>query len=230
MNYSPRNLGVWDSWCMPVADEVHLYHLQRNRPGVDFPSAAEDTIGHAVSRNLVDWEERPPVFGPDPLNPDDDLQPWTGSTVWHDGRGYFYYTMRGSRTASHVQAIGLATTQNPDQWTREPGNPVLTPDPRWYSTLQRPTPGMVDCRDLIVIPDPDGEGWYGFYASRQPGEELPETSVIACVHSRDMRHWEHLPPAFAPEKYACIEVPDVYFLNGRWYLTCLTGHYYGNRG
>ncbi len=229
MNYAPQGQYVWDAWCMPKDDEVHVYHLQRNRPGAEVPAALQEQIGHAVSRDLVDWQERPPAFGPDPNNVHDDVQPWTGCALWHKQQGYLFYTMRGSADNARRQQIGLATTADPDCWTRHPGNPVIVPDERWYAAAGNPIPRLVDCRDLLVIPDPKG-GWLGYYATRQPGRELPETAVIACVHSQDLLHWEHRPPAFAPAKYACIEVPDVFEMNGLWYMTCLTGHWYGNRG
>mgnify|MGYP006291518829 CR=1 FL=1 len=229
MNYAPNGLYVWDAWCMPKDDEVHVYHLQRNRPGAEVEDGLQERLGHAVSRDLVHWEERTPAFGPDPDNPHDDRQPWTGCALWHEGQGHLFYTMRGSENAARLQKIGLATTTDPDRWTRHSANPVIVPDPRWYATEERPVPRIVDCRDLVVIPDPKG-GWLGYYATRQPAEELPETAVIACVHSDDLVHWEHRPPAFAPGKYACIEVPEVFRMNGLWYMTCLTGHWYGNRG
>jgi beta-fructofuranosidase len=214
---------------MPKGDEIHVYHLQRRRPEAQIESGLADKLGHAVTRDLVHWQERPPAFGPDPVDVTDDLQPWTGCCLWREGVGYLFYTMRGSSTNAKVQRIGLATTSDADAWTRYPGNPVIIPDERWYATEQAPVPGTVDCRDLLVVSDPSG-GWFGYYATRQPGTELPETSVIACVHSDDLIHWEHRPPAFAPQKYACIEVPDVFEMNGLWYMTILTGNWYGNRG
>lgn len=227
MNYSPRQLAVWDAWYLPVQDEIHVYHLQRRRVD-EIPDSMHDSIGHAVTRNLVDWQECAPAFGPDPDNPLDDCQPWTGCAVWHHNTAHVFYTQRGSANQCRLQTIGLATG-TPDQFVRHPHNPVIVPDARWYATAERPVPGVVDCRDLIVVPAA-GQGWWGFYATRQPGEELPDTAVIACVFSPDLVHWEHHPPAFAPGQYACIEVPDVFELNGRWFLTCLTGNFYGNRG
>jgi len=230
MNYAPRGLYVWDAWYMTLGGHVHAYHLQRRRPGADVSDMVHNSFGHAVTSNLVDWEQRGVAFGPDATDPIDNHQPWTGCALWHEGRGYLFYTMRSLEDGGRIQRIGLARTTDPDRWERYAHNPVIEPDPRWYADAQRPVPGVVDCRDLIVVGDPTGKGWFGFYATRQPGRELPQTSVIACVYSTDLIHWEHRPPAFAPEKYACLEVPDVFELDGRWYLTCLTGHLYGNRG
>jgi sucrose-6-phosphate hydrolase SacC (GH32 family) len=78
---------VWDAWYMPVGDVVHAYHLRRRRR-VRLADAEQDMLGHAVTLNLVDWEERPAAFGPDAADPRDDRQPWTGCAVWHEGRGY----------------------------------------------------------------------------------------------------------------------------------------------
>ncbi len=229
MNYSPRGLYVWDAWFVRRGAAVHAYHLQRSRPGSGLPAGEDDCLGHAVTTNLIDWSERPPCLAPNPADPDDDWQMWTGSTVWHDGRGYLFYTMRGSRTAGRVQHLGLALSDDLETFERVADNPVLDPDPRWYATAERPVPGLVDCRDMLVIPAPRG-GWYGYFASRQPGEELPETSVIGLAWSADLRHWEQRPPVFAPGTFACLEAHDVFALQGRWYLTCLCGTFYGNRG
>jgi hypothetical protein len=151
--------------------------------------------------------------------------------------------MRSTRDFGNGQHIGLATSQDLETWTRYPGNPVISPDPTYYISKDKPLPppqfkdqdrmrirGTVDCRDLIMVPDPAGDRWFGFYAARVWAEEGPEQAVIATVHTHDLIHWKHLPPAFVPRKYNCIEVPDVFFLNGSWYMTCLTGHHYGNRG
>src|SRR6185312_311622 len=182
MNYAPRGKYVWDGWCMPRGSEVHLYHLQRDRhrsPDAaqkDAKTRPEDWLGHAVSTDLVNWEEREPCFGPNPDDPTDDDQPWTGCALWHGGRGHLFYTMRGRENGA-VQRIGLATSDDADHWVRHGANPVIRPDERWYANTARPVPGVVDCRDLVVVADPKG-GWLGFYATRQPAAELAQTSVI----------------------------------------------------
>lgn len=232
MNYSPRHMQIWDAWYMPVGDTIHMYHLQRWREPL--PAGADrglhDWLGHSVTKNLLDWEERCAAFGPDRDNPDDDLQSWTGCAVWHNDQAHLFYTMRGSAHHGNVQAIGLATGDTPDHFTRYADNPVLLPDPQWGPTLDQPVPGYRDCRDLQVVPDPQGGGFYGYYATRIRAKELPMTSVVACAYSRDLRHWEQRGPVFTPGNYACVEMPDVFPLDGRWYLTCLAGNYYGNRG
>jgi beta-fructofuranosidase len=235
MNYSPPGYYVWDVWYLNRYEEVHAFHLVKRRPQPgdvqrDYPINV-NPLGHAISRNLLDWETLPALLAPDLANPHDDLQAWTGSAVWHEGQAHLFYTMRGSATQGREQKIGVAHSCDLIHWERYAGNPVLTPDPLWYATRDNPVPGVLDCRDLHVIPDPSG-GWWGFFATRVHGSglELAETSVVGCAHSADLIHWEQRPPAFAPKKYACIEAQDVFLLDGKWFMLCLTGNHYGNRG
>ncbi len=230
-DYRPNGMAMWDTWYIEHQGSAHAYYLQRLSPGSTRSPADADWLGHAISDNLLQWRECPLALGPGEAGTLDELQPWTGCVIEHDGTFYLYYTMRSTRGNGFGQHIGLATSHDLYHWERFSGNPVISPDPRWYISHDSPLPrNVLDCRDLIVIRHPEKDGWLGFYAARVPAEEEAETAVIATVWTKDLVHWEHLPPAFAPRKYACIEVPDVFSLDGRWYMTCLTGTAYGNRG
>jgi len=229
--YRPSGMSMWDTWFIEHDGRAHMFHLQRLAPGASRPREEEDFFGHAVSDDLVHWTECPLLLGPGPAGALDDLHPWTGCTVGHQGKFYLYYTMRSSADNGRGQRIGLATSDDLEGWERFPGNPVIEPDSRYYIAHDNPMPhGKVDCRDLIVVPDPGRGGWIGFYAACIPAEEEAESAAIAAVRSEDLIHWEHLPPAFAPGHSGEIEVPDVFFLDGRWYMLCLTTTQHGNRG
>lgn len=229
--YKPSGMEMWDTWYLEHEGKLHMFHLQFLSLGSMKNKLEADSLGHAVSENLVHWVEQEAALSPGETGGLDDLQPWTGCVYEKNGIFYLYYTMRSSRNNGKGQHIGLATSDDLEHWHGYPGNPIISPDSRWYISHEQPLPnGVVDCRDLVIVESPDGKGWYGFYAARVHAAELSDGSVIAAVRSYDLLHWEHLPPVFIPAKYACVEVPDVYFLNGRWYMTCLTGNSYGNRG
>jgi sucrose-6-phosphate hydrolase SacC (GH32 family) len=77
VNYAPPGCYLWDTWFMPVADRVHCFHLvwPEFRPGGDPHGRDWRWIGHAASRDLVNWETLPPALGPDSANPLDNGQP-----------------------------------------------------------------------------------------------------------------------------------------------------------
>lgn len=231
LTYNPDGMSMWDTWCIEHDGAVHAFYLQRLSPDSKRNQPDEDWIGHAVTRDLIHWEERGLALSPGEPGSLDDMQPWTGCVYKCGNKFHMYYTMRSTRDGGAGQHIGLAISDDLDTWVRYPGNPIISPDPRWYVSHDNPLfRGTVDCRDLIIVEHPDGGKWLGYYAARIPAGEMAESAVIALVQSTDLIHWEHLPPAFAPEKYACIEVPDVFHLDGRWYMTCLSGNGYGNRG
>lgn len=231
LTYRPDGMSMWDTWCIEHDGRVHAYYLQRLSPNSTRSQADEDWIGHAVTSDLIHWEERGLAFPPGEPGSLDDMQPWTGCVYKCGDRFHMYYTMRSTRDGGAGQRIGLAVSSDLDHWERYPGNPVISPDERWYIGHGKPLKrGTVDCRDLVIVEHPEGSRWLGYYAARVPAGEMAESSVIAAVQSTDLIHWERLPPAFAPRKYACLEVPDVFPMAGRWYMTCLTGNTYGNRG
>jgi len=241
MNYHPQGLYVWDSWYVHHEGLTHCFHLQQPRP--DGPptgvlagefAAERGAIGHAVSRDLVEWQTLPTALSRGDPGGIDDYDLWTGCTVVHDGRFYLFYTARSSRERGCVERIALATSGDGVHWSRHPMNPIISPDPRWYHGQSnprahgRPLWPTVDCRDRCVIRNPFG-GFLGYFAARQLAEDVASTAVIGLCRSDDLVHWEQLPPCFAPHRYACVEVPDVFYLDGRWYLICLTGNVYGQR-
>lgn len=230
IDYYPEGMSMWDAWGLVHNGLTHIFYLQFYGP--DSKRSPEDAnwLGHAVSTDLLHWTEKSLAIGPGPAGGAEDLQPWTGCVVEHAGKFYFYYTMRSSTDQGYGQKIGLATSDDLEHWTRHADNPVLIPDERYYVGYQHPLPkNCVDCRDMVVIRDPDGPGWLGFFATRVHPGTAAQTAAIGLARSTDLIHWEQFPPAFVPGNISAIEVPDVYQLNGRWYMTCLTGNRYGNR-
>ena len=118
---------------------MHAFYLQQLRPGGDRSELEADSIGHATSRNLIDWAEQPPGRPSGPAG--------RARATWSTGPGrrsrgpdgyYLFYTIRSSGDGGREQSIGLATSPDLWTWTKHPANPVLTPDPRWYTTGESP--------------------------------------------------------------------------------------------
>ena len=102
--------------------------------------------------------------------------------------------MRASAEKGQVERLGVALSDDCYLWERYAGNPLIEPDGRWYlDQANAPMPGRIDCRDLSVAWDPDTGYWYGFFATRIPYGEMPQTSVIGAARSLDLLHWEQSP-------------------------------------
>ncbi len=236
MLYHPKGLYVWDTWYFVHEGRLHCIHLQLLRPGSDRPMAEHGALGHAVSDDLVHWETLPPALYKGEPGGIDDSELWTGCVYQHEGKQYLYYTARSAKEDGLVNRIALAVSEDGRHFERCGENPVLIPDSRWYCNEHHRLPlrghgyPIVDARDMCVVADPEGHGFWGFFAARRMADTLAESSVIGLAHSDDLVHWEQYPPCFTPDRYGCVEVPEVFYLQGRWYMLCLTGNRYGQRG
>ncbi len=220
LNYHPEGLYFWDSWLFTHGNEAHVIYLQKKRPGSKRPDKDDGALGHAVSTDLLTWKELPPALYRGPKGSIDDLDLYTGWTIEHQGTYYLYYTARSAREKGLLQRLCLATSRDTIQWKKH-HEPVIVPDPRWYIPE--------DCRDIVIQQHPGTGEFHGFYAAARTQKELVERSVIAHVRSHDLIHWTHEPPAFIPKGHSVVECPDVFYLDGRWWMTCNAGHLYGAR-
>lgn len=234
VNYHGNGMYQWDTWYISDSStgDVHAFYLQRGRPDGNRTELEVNSLGHAVSKNLLDWTELPPILPPAPKGQLGDLQSWTGSTIECAGKYYMFYTLRSSSSAYRVQCIGMAESPDLYLWTPCAENPVITPDMRWYNTEASPAiHGLVCCRDLMVVKHDRRPGWFGVFATRVVSEEIQQGAVFAGAYTEDFQRWEQTPPVFRPPdgKYSIVEMPDLYKLGEKWVLTFLQDNLYGNR-
>lgn len=234
MNYRPEGLNVGDTWYFHHDGLTHCIHMQQLCRESVLDTMEDGALGHAVSDDLIKWKTMPTALYKGEKASYDDCDLWTGCVIRHEGVLYLFYTARCS-DESGINRIALAVSKDGFSWEKHSANPVITPDSRWYHGESNPIRlachswPIVDCRDLCVVKDEKNGGYWGFFAVRQPGRECTITSVIGLCHSFDLVHWEQHPPCFVPEKYNVVEVPEVFYLDGRWYMLCLTGNVYGQR-
>jgi len=209
-HYHAEGMYHWDTWYLPVGEEVHMFHLQVPRPGSTRPDADNCAIGHAVTRDMIHWRELPVALRKGPSGSYDEGPLFTGYAVEHAGTIYLFYCGNGPE----MQTMNLALSTDGVNFSRWEGNPIIQPDGAQY--------GLKDCRDLVVLPDPDGEGWIGYVVMRPASG----CAIVFC-RSRDLIHWEIGDPVFQSAGYVTFEVPEVFKLGDTWYMTALTGLPYG---
>jgi len=216
---------AWDFWTADDRERLHLFYLNAPRdlgdPELRHRFAG---VGHAVSADLRTWELLPEALTAGAPGGPDDLAIWTGCVVrpGPDAPWHLLYTGATDVRGETVQSTCLATSPDLVTWTRDPANPVLRADPRWYEVLGESWPGE-NWRDPWVYPDPGGDGWHMLVTARSLTHGPGDDGVLAHARSHDLRHWELGPPVCESGfGFGQLEVAQVRRIEGRWVLvfTC----------
>lgn len=218
MLYRPPDGILWDTLLVRHEGWYHLFHLCRGR-----------SLGHARSRDLVRWEALPNVdlTGPEGAW-NQDGAPWTGCIVRQEGR---FFMLAGGPGPDGIAGYGLLVSDDLASWEQLCREAVLSPRPPHY----RREPSDLNVmhaawRDPCVISAEDG--WYhGFLCARSPKWSAHDTgAVVAHARSRDLEHWDYLPPlAHVGDRVLFAEVPDVFRIGEWWYLLFLDHGWGGTR-
>lgn len=159
--------------------------------------------GHAVSEDLLHWEEKPIALYPDqPYDAPYDNRGgcYSGSAAEKDGRLYLFYT---SVSEGLGQTQSIAWTDDGETFVKYPGNPLID---------RFPEDGSKDFRDPKVFRY--GEKWHMVVASGKDG-----IGKILHYVADDLFAWTYAGVLFASDKYGPIlECPDLFPLGDKWIL------------
>lgn len=213
MRFTPSHGFVGDPVPFYHSGQYHLFYLRR----VTEDSGAEGCAwGHAVSRDLLAWEELPDAFAPGGPDEPDCGACWTGSVIEKDGRFHAFYTGHAPGHPTRPQTVCRATSADLVFWEKDPANPILLPDPQWYESS--------DWRDPFVFWN-EAEGCYWMVLTtraRQPAA-APRRGCLALATSPDLERWEVQPPLWAPLSVHAPECPDLWEQRDRWRLLFSNG-------
>jgi len=145
--------------------------------------------GHAVSDDLIHWEQLPIALYPDqPYENDGGC--FSGSAVVKDGRLYLFYT-----SVSHElkQTQSVAFSDDGMHFSKFEGNPVIPKNPLGYPDFRDPKVTKIDGTWYMVVGT--GEGKQG---------------KVLLFTSEDLLRWEYAGVLFEGEYGGCIECPDFF--------------------
>ncbi|MBI5957667.1 MAG: glycoside hydrolase family 32 protein, partial [Chloroflexi bacterium] len=186
----PNGLIQWQG-------EVHLFY-QHNPHG---PLWGTIHWGHAVSRDLVHWQDLPLALAPSPGGPDKDGC-WSGCAIEHEGQCVLFYT------GDFPQVQCMATSDDMITWHKYTQNPVIAAPPPVLDVVGTPW----DLRDPWVWRE--GNFW-----NMMLGSGLKDQGgAVLLYQSTDLIHWTFVQPILtgrlAPDG-AVWECPNLFSLNER---------------
>ena len=188
------------------------WHLFFSQPPIDaweYVERARVSTAYLTSDDLVNWEVMPDAFGPGEHGDCDGDGIWTGSVIEFQGVYHFFYTGY-NRQSSSPQIICKATSTDLKTWKKSNSNPLVSPDSRWYET--------VDWRDPFVYYDDKSESFKMLISARLKEGPQFRRGCIAVASSSDLENWEVGPPLSSGMLTHCPECPELFKLGDWWYL------------
>lgn len=220
--YGVKGRYLWDLWFIKSKGEYHVFYLQsRKTKNPEERHDAHVSIGHAISKDLVNWKKLPTPLRPGKKGEWDDLALWTGSIIKKGKTYYLYYTGRKKdENQWWIQRIGLATSQDLVHWQKYDKNPILEADPRFYFMKnEKNRLGKISAwRDPYVFRDPKTGKYYKTISARTKSRAKEYNACIALAESDDLVNWKTQPPILSPGIYDEMETPQIIFHNGLYYL------------
>ncbi|HEY4976346.1 MAG TPA: hypothetical protein VII05_03195 [Gaiellaceae bacterium] len=205
---------IWDFWFAQDGSDTHVFFLHAPRalgdPELRHRAAR---IGHAVSKDLVEWSPLAPPFDAGPPGSFDDLATWTGSVLQHDSLWHMFYTGISSREEGAVQRVLHATS--PDLLGWEKTADVVETDSRWYESVA-PGEGDVAWRDPWVFRDEESDSFHMLTTARAKSGPVDGRGVIGHAVSADLSRWSVQEPLSKPGDFLFLEVPQLFQIGGVW--------------
>ncbi len=206
--YRPRShiSDIGDVEIIEYGGQLHMFHLV-------IPN--RDLVAHAISGDGLSWKALPPAIrSGDPGDWDDDMIRTVSVTAVKD-RFIMLYSATCRRDGGRVERMCGAVSADLMHWEKMGEVSGIAPDPVFYED-ERSTPEHVPWRD----PKPfyKDSVYYCLLCARENHGANLRRGAVALLLSTDMIHWEQREPLYAPKTYMEIECPQVYEINGSYYL------------
>ena len=189
----------------------HAFYLKAPLPPLRV-GAHHTPYAHLTSRDLVQWEALPNAIEPGPPGSPDSVSCFTGACIERDGTFYLFYT--GFRGEGVPQTVCLAKSVDLVHWEKDPRNPIIEADSRWYEP--------VDWRDPFPFWNEEAGEYWMLLAAREKEGPDNRRGCIALMTSPDLETWEVKPPFWAPRLYYTHECPDLFRWDDFWVLVYST--------
>ena len=153
--------------------------------------------GHAVSDDLITWEELPVALTPE-MPYEDGNGCMSGSAIEADGKLWLFYN---SMSSAGAETVSVAWSEDGINFTKSESNPVLE------SLFEG---SNVKFRDPFVFR-------YGGSYRMAVGAGAANIAKVLLYESSDLMTWEYVGELLSDSKYgSVIESPELFEIDGRW--------------
>jgi beta-fructofuranosidase len=220
MLVAPPNLITWDFWTIVDNDGLHhLFFLQAPRDNYN-PEARHNMaeVGHAVSKDLTQWEYRGKVIQRGKPGSWNDVSIWTGSVVKTKmGDFLMMITGRSSREGATIQRLGVYYSKDLYSWSEYSGNPVLECDPKIFEPHHH-IELSTTWRDPCLYLDDESGKYFAFITAQKRNARYETIGAIALATSNDGTSWSLQGPLDVPEYFRVMECPQLFKVDGSFLL------------
>lgn len=152
--------------------------------------------GHAVSADLINWQELPIALYPD-QEYENNGGCFSGSAIVKDDKLYVFYT-----SVADKQTQSVAFSDDGINFTKYDNNPIICSNPLGYYDFRDPKVTKIDGQ---------------FYMVTGSGNE--NSGQVLLFKSDDLLKWDYVGVLFEGKEYApCIECPDFFKLDDKYVL------------
>ncbi len=190
---------IWDSWYVWDGDVCHAFYLCASK-GLGDPNRRHryTSVGHAISKDLVEWEVLPDALAPSDSPAFDSWTTWTGSVVRDEtGLWWMFYTGTSREDGGNIQSVGAATSKDLITWTKLSSNSLVEADPEFYELYSPEIWHDQAWRDPWVFQREDGF-WHMLVTARSHQGNPKTRGVIGHARSRNLKEWHVLKPLSVP--------------------------------
>lgn len=216
--FQPKDKRLWDFWTFTENEVLYLFYLTAKRTCNPHDRHAMAHVALATTTDMKTWKDYGEIFAPNSKKSAwDGKTIWTGSVIKKQGLYYFFYTGTSEAEFTKMQRVGLATSSDLINWTRYSEKPLLEYDPKFYMRNNPADKESTAWRDPFVFKHPNGG--YGLLITADRKDSNPKTAgTLAYFTSDDLLNWESRGPFLKDEGFGQMEVPQLIFHEGRYYL------------
>ncbi len=213
LRYMPET-GRMVADLIPFYDQgyYHLFYLKGFQDGTGW-ARHHTPWAHLKSSDLLNWEELPDALETGVQADADGGACFTGSVIREEETVHIFYTGFSPGHPDGREQIMHATSSDGIHFDKNPNNPILR------VTSSTDYGYDEDFRDPFVFWNKEEKRYWMLFTA---GEKEPvngnRRGVIGLAVSDDLLNWTFLPPIYAPKSYPSLECPDLFEIEGTWYL------------